>query len=98
MLRFGMSGVLDQSTTEVIAGVLPRVFDLVITDGDGSWLTDVDGRRWLDFTSGIAVTNVGHCHPRVVAAVQEQAARLMHVSVVAQHEPSVLLAERLRSL
>lgn len=81
-----------------IAAVLPRVFDLVADRGEGSWLVDVDGRRYLDLTSGIAVTNVGHCHPRVVAAVQEQAARLVHTSVVTHHQPSIRLAERLRDL
>ncbi|HUR49135.1 MAG TPA: aminotransferase class III-fold pyridoxal phosphate-dependent enzyme [Acidimicrobiales bacterium] len=81
-----------------IAGVLPRITGIVTASGEGSWITDVDGRRYLDFSSGIAVTNVGHCHPRVVAAIQEQAARLIHTSVVTHHEPSVVLAERLRAL
>jgi 4-aminobutyrate aminotransferase len=44
----------------------------------GVWVTDVDGNRVLDFTSGVGVLNVGHCHPAVVKAVQEQAAKLMH--------------------
>lgn len=81
-----------------LAGVLPRVFDLVADRGEGSWLTDVDGRRFLDLTSGIAVTNVGHCHPHVVAAIRTQAERLVHTSVVTHHQPSVLLAERLGAL
>jgi 4-aminobutyrate aminotransferase len=83
---------------DAIAGVLPRITGLVTASGQGSWITDVDGRRYLDFSSGIAVTNVGHCHPRVVAAIQEQAARLIHTSVVTHHEPSVVLAERLGGL
>ncbi len=81
-----------------IASVLPRITDLVAWSGEGSWLTDVDGRRFLDFGSGIAVTNIGHCHPRVVEAVTEQAGRLIHTSVVTHHTPSILLAERLREL
>lgn len=81
-----------------IAGVLPRITGIVTASGEGSWITDVDGRRYLDFSSGIAVTNVGHCHPRVVAAIQEQAARLIHTSVVSHHQPSVVLAERLGKL
>lgn len=81
---------------EAIAGVLPRITDLVAQSGEGSWLIDVDGRRYLDFGSGIAVTNVGHCHPKVVAAVTEQVGRLIHTSVVTHHPPSILLAERLR--
>jgi 4-aminobutyrate aminotransferase len=80
---------------EALAGVLPRITDLVIERGQGSWVTDVDGRRFLDFSSGIAVTNVGHCHPTVVAAVERQVRELMHVSVVAHHTRSIELAERL---
>jgi 4-aminobutyrate aminotransferase len=46
--------------------------------GHGVWIEDVDGNRLLDFTSGVGVVNVGHCHPEVVRAIQEQAAKLMH--------------------
>ena len=83
---------------EALAGVLPRITGIVTASGAGSWITDVDGRRYLDFSSGIAVTNVGHCHPRVVEAIREQAGRLIHTSVVTHHQPSVLLAERLGAL
>ena len=82
----------------VLAAVLDRVTDVVAVKGEGSWLTDADGRRYLDFASGIAVTNVGHCHPRVVEAIQRQAAELVHTSVVTHHPPSVRLAERLAAL
>jgi 4-aminobutyrate aminotransferase len=82
----------------VLAGVLSRVTDIVAVEGRGSWLSDVDGRRWLDFASGIAVTNIGHCHPRVVSAAQAQLGALMHTSVVTHHARSVELAERLRGL
>jgi hypothetical protein len=68
-----------------LAGVLGRITDLVAVRGEGAWLVDVEGRRTLDFASGIAVTNVGHCHPRVVAAVQEQTATLLHTSVTTHH-------------
>lgn len=81
-----------------LAGVLARVTDLVAVRGEGAWLVDVDGRRTLDFASGIAVTNVGHCHPRVVAAVQAQAATLVHTSVTTHHTLVIELAERLRAL
>lgn len=83
---------------EAIAGVLPRITGIVTAAGAGSWITDVDGRRYLDFSSGIAVTNIGHCHPRVVEAIREQAARLIHTSVVTHHQLSILLAERLARL
>ena len=66
--------------------------------GQGAWLWDADGRRYLDFGSGIAVTNTGHCHPKVVAAVAEQAATLIHTSVVAHPTGMIRLAERLAGL
>jgi acetylornithine/N-succinyldiaminopimelate aminotransferase len=63
--------------------------------GSGCELVDVDGVEYLDFLSGIAVCNTGHCHPRVVAAVQEQVGRLIHVSNLFTTAPLVSLAERL---
>jgi len=63
--------------------------------GEGSRLWDVEGREYLDFLCGISVTSVGHCHPRVVAAVHEQAGRLMHTSNLFYTEPAMRLAERL---
>ena len=83
---------------DVLAPVSGRLTDIVAVRGEGSWLVDADGDRWLDFTSGIAVTNVGHCNPRVVAAIQEQAATLIHTSVVTHHTKAVELAEKLASL
>ena len=83
---------------DALAGVLPRYYDVVAERGEGSWLIDVDGRRYLDLGSGIAVLSTGHCHPEVVAAVQQQAATLMHTSVVAHHTRNIELAERLRGL
>jgi acetylornithine/N-succinyldiaminopimelate aminotransferase len=63
--------------------------------GSGCTLVDAEGTEYLDFLSGISVCNTGHCHPHVVAAVQEQAARLMHVSNLFWNAPMVRLAERL---
>jgi predicted acetylornithine/succinylornithine family transaminase len=65
--------------------------------GEGARLWDADGNEYLDFLCGISVTNVGHCHPRVVAAVREQAGRLIHVSNLFYTEPAMRLAERLAS-
>ncbi|MGI8608738.1 MAG: aspartate aminotransferase family protein [Candidatus Dormibacteria bacterium] len=75
-----------------------RYHEIVASRGEGSFLWDVDGTRYLDFTSGIGVTAVGHSHPRVVAAAQAQLARLTHVSVVTHHEMNIRLAERLAGL
>jgi predicted acetylornithine/succinylornithine family transaminase len=63
--------------------------------GEGTRLWDSEGREYLDFLAGISVCSVGHCHPDVVAAVREQAGRLMHVSNLFYTEPMVDLAERL---
>jgi acetylornithine/N-succinyldiaminopimelate aminotransferase len=63
--------------------------------GDGARLWDVDGNEYLDFLCGISVTNLGHCHPQVVAAVREQVGRLMHVSNLFYTEPAMRLAQRL---
>jgi len=68
---------------------------LVLERGEGVWVWDADGNRYLDLFSGIAVNSFGHCHPRVVAAVQHQVAKLAHVSNVYANEPAVRLGERL---
>jgi 4-aminobutyrate aminotransferase len=81
-----------------MAGVLPGYFPIVAERGEGSWLTDIEGRRYLDFGSGIGVTNVGHCHPLVVSAIERQARTLIHTSVVTRHVPAIDLAERLGAL
>ncbi len=63
--------------------------------GEGCRLWDDDGHEYLDFLAGISVLNVGHCHPRVVAAVQEQAAQLTHVTNLYYTEPAMRLSEAL---
>jgi 4-aminobutyrate aminotransferase len=83
---------------DAVAAVLPAYFDVVAHRGEGSWLIDVDGRRFLDLGSGIAVTSTGHCHPLVVAAIEAQARTLLHTSVVTRHERQIELAERLGAL
>lgn len=70
-------------------------FDLRFTRGEGVRVWDEDGREYLDFGGGIAVTSVGHCHPRVVAKMQEQIASLVHVSNLYYNRPQGLLAARL---
>ncbi|HEY8679151.1 MAG TPA: aspartate aminotransferase family protein [Candidatus Dormibacteraeota bacterium] len=78
--------------------VLYRYTPLVIDHGRGSYLYTVDGQRYLDFASGIAVTNLGHGHPDILKAAHAQLDKLVHVSVVAHHEPNILLAERLAAI
>ena len=70
-------------------------YDVTFESGSGCVLVDADGVEYLDFLSGIAVNNLGHCHPAVVAAAQKQVGRLMHISNLFYNAPNVELAERL---
>lgn len=70
-------------------------FPLALERGEGCYVWDVEGNRYLDVLSGIAVNNLGHCHPKVVKAIQEQAAKLMHISNFFVSEPQVQLAKKL---
>lgn len=81
-----------------VAPTNARAFDIVAHRGHGSYLWDVDGERYLDFTSGIAVNNVGHCHPAVVGAVRKQIEQLIHTSMVTCHTSIIELAEKLASI
>lgn len=64
--------------SELIPKVVDRYSPLIVDHAKGMYIWDTRGDRYLDFTSGIAVTNTGHCHPRVVRAIQEQAAKIIH--------------------
>ena len=76
-----------------------RSYPLVVKEGHGVTVTDVDGNEFLDFSSGIAVTSTGHCHPDVVAAIQKQAGQLIHMSGTDfYYESMVTLAERLSKI
>ena len=70
-------------------------FPVEFVRGEGARLWDSDGHEYLDFLAGISVCSTGHCHPKVVAAVQAQVARLMHVGNLYFNRPMVELAERL---
>jgi 4-aminobutyrate aminotransferase len=83
----------------VVPGVWNRVTNLVVDHGEGSWLVTTDGERYLDYSSGIGVTNTGHAHPRVAAAIADQATRLLHGQQnIVFHEPGLRLHDRLRTL
>jgi len=97
---------MDQHATDLLTdwdalrpGVAPvwaRYTDLVVERASGSWLETPDGERYLDYTCGIGVTNTGHAHPRVVAAIAEQAARGIHLQQnVVYHQPGLELHRRL---
>lgn len=72
-----------------------RPLPVAFVRGEGPHLWDADGRKYLDFVAGIAVCSTGHCHPKVVAAVQQQAATLMHTSNLYCIPPQAKLARRL---
>jgi 4-aminobutyrate aminotransferase / (S)-3-amino-2-methylpropionate transaminase / 5-aminovalerate transaminase len=80
----------------VIAKPMSLYLPIVAAEGRGSTLTDVDGNTYIDFTGGVGCLNVGHAHPKVVEAVQDQAARFLHTDfTIIPYEVCVTLAERL---
>ncbi|MFP7753934.1 aspartate aminotransferase family protein [Thermodesulfobacteriota bacterium B35] len=79
---------------QVFIGTYSR-FPAAMVRGEGCWLTDADGNRYLDFLAGIAVCSLGHCHPAVTEAVCRQAGELMHVSNLFHTRPQIELAELL---
>lgn len=84
---------------QVLSRSLPREYPLVAVKGEGLWLTDPDGNEFLDFTSGIAVCNTGHCHPEVTRAAKEQLDRLIHMCGADFYNiPMVELAEKLTAI
>ena len=83
----------------VLSPSYTRDYPLVVESASGAIVTDVDGNRFLDMNAGIAVVATGHCHPRVVAAIQAQAAKLIHMSGTDfYYENMVQLAEKLARL
>ena len=94
--RYGSDIWPDHS---VVPGVWTHFTDIEVERGEGSWLIARDGTRYLDYTSGIGVTNTGHAHPRVVEAIREQAGKLLHGQQnIVYHEPGLRLHERLTGL
>ena len=87
--------ILEQYKSVVMPTYSPNV---VLASGKGVTVRDVDGLVLYDFTSGIGVHNVGHCHPKVVQAIQEQAAKLTHSSNLFVNEPATQLAAKLVEL
>lgn len=85
--------------SRVVSPSYTRRYPLVARQGQGAIIEDIDGNRFLDFTAGIAVVATGHCHPRVVEAIRNQAARLIHMSGTDfYYEEMVDLAEKLAAI
>lgn len=78
-----------------LAPFLTTMYDapIAIDRGEGSWVWDVEGTRYLDFFGGVLTTMIGHAHPEVTAAVQAQAAKVLHTSTLYLSEPTIELAE-----
>ncbi len=85
------------SATTLRAPLLPTYArqEVTFVRGEGSWLYDAEGKRYLDLVAGIAVVGLGHCHPAPLAAAEAQLAQLWHVSNLYWTEPMAALAERL---
>jgi 4-aminobutyrate aminotransferase len=79
-----------------ISPAIKQATPVVVDHALGSWIHDVDGRKYLDFTTGIGVTSTGHCHPDVVAAAREQVGSIIHAQyTTVMHRPLLELTERL---
>jgi 4-aminobutyrate aminotransferase/(S)-3-amino-2-methylpropionate transaminase len=94
----GSRHILERKQKSV-ADPLSVTFPIVIAEARGATVTDVDGNRFLDLTGGVGCLNVGHSHPRVVAAAHEQLGRFSHTDfTIVPYEVYVELAERLCAL
>jgi 4-aminobutyrate aminotransferase len=90
---------MDVQPQQMLAPVWTHLTDLLIERAEGAYMYTSDGRRLLDFTSGIGVANTGHCHPKVVRAAQEQAARVIHAQInLYYHRPVLELVEALQKV
>lgn len=91
---------LAQRGKKVVSPVLGRYFaDFEVEKGAGCYLYGTDGKKYLDFSSGIAVCSTGHAHPKVVAAATAQTKKLIHICIgIANYEPYIVLAEKLNKI
>ena len=90
---------MNQDAAQLLSPVWSRSAEVYVERAEGAYLYTTDGKRYLDFTSGIGVTNTGHCHPKVVAAIQEQAAKLIHGQAnIVIHEPMLQLSQELSAI
>jgi 4-aminobutyrate aminotransferase/(S)-3-amino-2-methylpropionate transaminase len=97
-LQAGQAELLSRRASAVPRGTF-HVAPIFVDRAKGARLWDVEGKEYIDFAGGIGVQNVGHCHPRVVAAVKAQAERFIHTCWhVSMYEPYLRLAERLNEL
>jgi 4-aminobutyrate aminotransferase len=82
-----------------LSPVWSRIFSIEVDHGEGCYLVDVHGNKYLDFTCGIGVTNTGHCHPKVVEAIRKQAGMLIHGQAnIVIHKPMLELVGELKAI
>ncbi len=94
-----MTELLYEQNFSHMSPVWTRIFNFVAERAEGSYIYTTDGRKLLDFTCGIGVTNTGHCHPKVVEAVREQAGLFLHAQAnLVVHRPMLQLIEELRKI
>jgi len=90
---------MSETARKGISPVWGRVTDILMERGEGAYLYGSDGRQYLDFTCGIGVTNTGHCHPKVVEAIQKQAEKLIFGQLnIMYHQPVFDLIEELQTI
>jgi 4-aminobutyrate aminotransferase len=93
-----MTTLYDQNFPHM-SPVWSRIFPIEAERAEGSYIYAMDGRKYLDFTCGIGVTNTGHCHPKVVEAIREQAGLFLHAQAnIVVHQPMLKLIEELRTI
>ncbi|MFT4704074.1 MAG: 4-aminobutyrate aminotransferase [Bradymonadia bacterium] len=91
-------GIVDSDHAHTSTSYI-KVYPLVVERGEGAWITDVDGNRFLDFMAGIATASTGHSHPKVVQAIKDQADKFLHICGTDFYYDSMAkLAERLTNL
>jgi 4-aminobutyrate aminotransferase len=94
-----MTSQLYQDNFSHMSPAWSRIFNFVADRAEGSYIYTDDGKKLLDFTSGIGVTNTGHCHPKVVEAIREQAGSFLHAQAnIVIHKPMLQLIEELRKI
>jgi len=97
MLAFSQEELLLKDQ-QYLSSSLVRIFDIFVESGKGPFLYTVNQEKYLDLTSGIGVTQLGHCHPEVTQAIKEQAEKLLHVSCVTRQTNNLSLAEKLAKI
>ncbi len=90
---------IDNENQQNLSPVWARIFSIEVDHGEGCYLVDIHGNKYLDYTCGIGVTNTGHCHPKVVEAIRKQAGMLIHGQAnIVLHRPMLELVGELKKV